>query len=249
MSSPTISQIMGKKSYTVTELKKECKKLGITGYSKLKKKELVDKIMEKSNTEIKNKDESEDTKEEVEKVEMVEQKATLHYNPNFKYCGLPIEEIKIISMYDEKGNQEQIEKALEDEINSDNKYKIGDIITTVSWIMYQDRGEPSRECCYGIICKDGDRKQIIHLFDNMASDRFINEHPYLKNINYDDVMIEINKNDCVEAYESPISLLSLFYSKLNNKTEMYDKIQALWGDDNGRPDVVLSTLEVLEVDF
>ena len=70
MSSPTISQIMGKNSYTVTELKKECKKLGITGYSKLKKKELVDKIMEKSNNEIKNKDESEDTKEKVEKVEM-----------------------------------------------------------------------------------------------------------------------------------------------------------------------------------
>lgn len=247
MSSLTISQIMGKDSYTVPELKMECKKRGITGYSKLKKKELVDKIMENSNTEIKNKDRIEETKGEVIKEEMVERKATLHYDINFKYRGLSIKEIKIISKYEKNGNQKQIEKVLEDEINSNNKYKIGDIVTTVYWIISNEEEQPSTDCCYGIICKDGDRKQIIPLFDSMTSTRFINEHSYLKNINYDDVMINIKKNDCVEAYESPISLLSLFYSKLNDKTEMYDKLQALW--DNGEPYAVLSNLDVLEVDF
>ena len=247
MSSLTISQIMGKDSYTVPELKMECKKRGITGYSKLKKIELVDKIMENSNTEIKNKDGSEETKGEVVKEAMVERKATLHYDIDFKYRGLSIKEIKIIPNYEENGNQKQIEKALENEINSNNKYKIGDIATTVYWIISNEEGQPSTECCYGIICKDGDRKQIIPLFEHMMSDIFINEHPYLKNINYDEVMININKKDCLEPYESPITLLSMMYSKLNSKTEIWDKLQSIF--DNGRPDVVLSNLEVLEVDF
>lgn len=78
MSSLTISQIMGKDSYTVPELKMECKKLGITGYSKLKKKELVDKIMKNSNVKIQNNDKNKDIKGEVVKEGIVERKANLH---------------------------------------------------------------------------------------------------------------------------------------------------------------------------
>ena len=249
MSSLTISQIMGKDSYTVPELRKECKKLGITGYSKLKKKELIDKIIENSSIKIQNNSGSKDTKEEVVKEEMVERKANLHYDIDFQYCGLSIKEIKIIPQYEKNSNQEQIEKALTDEINSNNKYKIGDIVTTIYWIITNEEGQSIKDECYGIICKDGDRKQIIPLFENMLSDRFINEHPYLKNINYDAVIESVFKKEdgCLEPYESPIHLLSMIYSKLNNKPEISKKLQEL--AENGRPDIVLSNLKVLKIDF
>ena len=150
MSTPTISQIMGKDSYTVPELKEECKKRGITGYSKLKKKELEDKIMESSNHAIQNKDGNEDVKPELVNDETQERIATLHYDIEFKYYGLSIKEIKIIPMYEKNGNQEKIENALQDEINCNDKYKIGDIVTTVDWIKYQDQSKPCIDCCYGL---------------------------------------------------------------------------------------------------
>lgn len=83
----------------------------------------------------------------------------------------------------------------------------------------------------------------------MISDRFINEYPYLKNINYDAVIESVfNKEDgCLEPYESPIHLLSMIYSKLNNKPEISKKLQEI--AVNGRPDIVLSNLKVLEIDF
>ena len=247
MSTPTISQIMGKDSYMVPELKEECKKRGITGYSKLKKKALEDKIMESSNHAVQKEDGNEDVKTELVNEETPERIAPLHYDIEFKYYGLSIREIKIISMYEKNGNQEKIEKSLEDEINSNDKYKFGDIVTTVDWLKYQDQSKPCIDCCYGLICKNGDSKQIMPLYNLMTSDRFINEHPYLKNINYDEVITTINKKDCIEPYESPLTILSELYSKLNNKSEISDKIQEL--TDSCRPDIVLSTLEVLEVDF
>lgn len=242
-----ISQIMSKSSFTVKDLKDECKKRGIKGYSKLNKKQLIDKILEsvQADTEdivpIKeNNIVTEDTQEKI---------STLHYDIDFKYSGLSIREIRVT-----EDNQENIEKALNEEINSNDKYKFGDIITNVEWISTSDRGEASRSQCYSIICKDGLRKKPVCLCNYIfQNDIFINEHSYLKNINFDQVMKEINKEDCFEPFEDgPLIFISEFYFFLNNKSEeiskKIDDIRKKLNDE-GRPDVILSTLEILEVEF
>ena len=242
-----ISQIMSKSSFTVKELKDECKKRGIKGYSKLKKKQLIDKIMD--SVQLDTDDIGLKKETNIISDDTQEKKSTLHYDIDFKYQGSSIKEIKIISKskYHKNSNQEKIEKALDDEINSNDKYQIGDIITNVEWIRTSNNDEPSTDTCYSIICKDGPRKKTIPLCENIIKDKFINEHSYLKNINFDEVMININEKDCLEPYESPLIVLSDIYSKLNDKSEIIKKTQQII--DEGRPDVVLSTLEVLEVDF
>ena len=240
-----IYQIMSKSSFTVKELKDECKKRGIKGYSKLKKKQLIDKIIASVQVDTDNTEPKKDTN--IISDDTQEKKSNLHFNIDFKYSGLSIKEIKVNSRYDKNSNYDKIENALNEEINSNDKYQIGDIITNVEWIRTSNNDEPSTDTCYSIICKDGPRKKTIPLRENIIKDKFINEHSYLKNINFDEVMININEKDCLEPYESPLIVLSDIYSKLNDKPEIIKKTQQII--DEGRPDVVLSTLEVLQVDF
>ena len=240
-----ISQIMSKSSFTVKDLKDECKKRGIKGYSKLNKQQLIDKIM--SCVEVETDDIGPKKETNIINDDAQEKKSTLHFNIDFKYSGLSIREIKIIPVFLKNSNYEKIKNALNEEINSNDKYQVGDIITTIDWIRRSDLDEPREEYCYGIICKENSDKKIIDLSNGMITEKFIKEHSYLKNINFDEVMITINKKDCLEPFHSPLIVLSELYSKLNNKPEINDKLQEFI--DEGRPDVVLSTLEVLEVDY
>ena len=81
-----ISQIMSKSSFTVKELKDECKKRGIKGYSKLKKKELIDKIMD--SVQLDTDDIGLKKETNIISDDTQEKKSTLHYDIDFKYLGM-----------------------------------------------------------------------------------------------------------------------------------------------------------------
>ena len=241
-----ISQIMSKDSFTVKDLKDECKKRGIKGYSKLNKHQLIDKILfsvqsETDKFELKKEQNIMDKKNS-------KKESFLHYDVEFYYFGLPIREIKIIPKHEKNTNFEKIKDALETEINSKKKYELGDIITTIDWIFKNEKDYAIDTNCYGIICKDDSRKKIIPLDKFMTKNNsFIIEHPYLKNINFDNVIKTIHSKDYLEPFDSPLRVLAELNAKLNDKQSIFDQIQSMF--DNGCPDIILSNNEVLEIDY
>ena len=137
-------------------------------------------------------------------------------------------------------------------INNTSKYKLGDIILNEKGIIKLDKKEYITDDCLNIICKDGvgigdgnsvcnsDKKKLVN-FNTITETTFLEEHSYLKNINYDDVMMDMDYKFEVDEFKSPIIDLCIFYAKMNNNPHMLETIYEF----NDPPYPVLSNNEVL----
>ena len=137
-------------------------------------------------------------------------------------------------------------------INRNSKYKLGDIILNEKGIIKLDKKEYITDDCLNIICKDGvglddgnggcnnDKKKLVN-FNTITETTFLEEHSYLKNINYDDVIMDMDYKFEVDEFKSPIIDLCIFYAKMNNNPHMLETIYEF----NDPPYPVLSNNEVL----
>ena len=241
----------------------KCRELGIRGYSTLKKQELVLKIEvfaidSSSETDIEFTPEEqvisdildglEEDNEPTPKNKPHTTNVEIQVNPDdFKkketnatiHCQV-IDKLKNTSK-NTKNLRELLLKTINN--NSNTKYKLGDIILNKIGVDKVHKGETVNNTCFEIICKDNDnndKKKLLN-FDKITTEEFVKEHSYLKNINYDDVILDMDSKFKVDEFSSPIVDLCIFYAKMNNKHHLLDTIYEF----QDPPYPVLSTGEVL----
>lgn len=260
----SIQEIIGKTKFTKPDLINKCKELGIRGYSGLKKNELILKIeqfvvnttensdteltleeqeiVENLNENIENKDETLKNKSKTRDVETQVKPNDLKKKEDIASIHFQIiDKVKLDKTRD-------ISKLLLKIINNSNKYKLGDIILNEIGITKYNKKECISLECLDIICRDGvgngccdgDKKKLVN-FNTITETVFLEEHSYLKNINYDDVIMDMDYKFEVDEFKSPIIDLCIFYAKMNEKHHMLETIYEF----NDPPYPVLSNNEVL----
>lgn len=254
----SIQEIIGKTKFTKPDLINKCKELGISGYSGLKKNALILKIeqfvvntpfetdieltteeqeiVENLNENIENKDETLKNKSKTRDVETQVKPNDLKKKEDIASIHFQIiDKVKLDKTRD-------ISKLLLKIINNSNKYKLGDIILNEIGITKYNKKECISLECLDIICRDGngDKKKLFN-FDTITTEEFIEEHSYLKNINYDTIIMDMDSKFKVEEFSSPIIDLSIFYARINEKHHMLETIYEFIDP----PYPVLSTNEVI----
>lgn len=265
----SIQEILGKTKFTKTDLINKCKALGIRGYSTLKKQELILKIetfitslestgIENTHEDIVNvisfdnsfetnnaqdniinnfsKKEDKTTTPRTRDIETqvnLDDFKTKEIIPRI-HCGI-IDKTTITSKTS-KILRELILKT----INNSIKYKIGDIILNEIGMDKVIKGLDVNNSCFDIICKKDSNKILIN-FDKIAEDTFIKENSYLKNINYDNIIMDMTINFKINEFESPIINLCILYAKINEKHHLLETIYEF----TDPPIPVLSNNEVI----
>ena len=258
----TIQEILGKTKFTRNDLLAKCRELGIRGYSTLKKQELALKIevfVIDSSSEI----DFEFTPEEQVISDILDSleednKKKKKTNPNITNVEIQVnpDDFKkketnatihcqvIDKLKNTLKNIKQYRELLLKTINNSNtKYKLGDIILNKIGFDKVHKGETVNNTCFEIICKHNDNndKKILINFDKITSEEFVKEHSYLKNINYDDVIQDMDSKFKVDEFSSPIVDLSIFYAKINENHHMLETIYEF----TDPPYPVLSNNEVI----
>lgn len=259
----TIQEILGKTKFTRNDLLAKCHELGIRGYSTLKKQELVLKIEvfvidSSSETDIEFTPEEQvisDILDGLEEDNVPTPKNSpnttnveIQVNPDdFKkketnasiHCQV-IDKLKNTSKNTDK-HRKLLLKTINN--NSNTKYKLGDIILNKIGEDKLNKAQPVNNTCFEIICKDNDNndKKILLNFDKITTEEFVKEHSYLKNINYDDVILDMDSKFKVDEFSSPIVDLSIFYAKINENHHMLETIYEF----TDPPYPVLSNNEVI----
>ena len=278
---PSIQEILGKTKFTKNDLLDKCRELGIRGYSGLKKQELIHKIEiflndspSESNIELTPEEQEIDNildellvSEELPE-ELPEELKPKTQDARTRDAGTQVNPDDFIKKEDnasihyqviDKVNLQKTKKPKElllKTINSNSKYKLGDIILNEKGIIKLDKKEYITDDCLNIICKDGndngsgdgndsgdgnsDKKKLVN-FNTITETTFLEEHSYLKNINYDDVIMDMDYKFEVDEFKSPIIDLCIFYAKMNNNPHMLETIYEF----NDPPYPVLSNNEVL----
>jgi len=249
----TIQEILGKTKFTRNDLLAKCRELGIRGYSTLKKQELILKIelfvidssvesdieftpeeqlivdiLDETN-ENNNITQNVETQVKPDDFKKKEDNATIH-------CQA-IDKVKSKSKITQK-RRDLLLKAIND--NDNTKFKLGDIVLNEIGLDKLIKKETLNSACFDIICKDGNKKKLIN-FDNITTEIFLKEHAYLKNINYDNVILNMDSKFKVDEFSSPIVDISIFYAKMNEKHHMLETIYEF----TDPPYSVLSTNEVI----
>lgn len=273
---PSIQEILGKTKFTKNDLLDKCRELGIRGYSGLKKQELILKIEifvndSPSETDIELTPEEQEidnildeliVSEELHEEQPEEQPPK--QEPKTRDAGTQVHPDDFMKKEDnasihyqiiDKVNLQKTKKPKElllKTINSNSKYKLGDIILNEKGIIKLDKKEYITDDCLNIICKDGigigdgnggcnsNKKKLVN-FNTITETKFLEEHSYLKNINYDDVIMDMDYKFEVDEFKSPIIDLCIFYAKMNNNPHMLETIYEF----NDPPYPVLSNNEVL----
>lgn len=235
----TIQEILGKPKFTRNDLLSKCRELGICGYSTLKKQALVLKIEqfviaspEESDIDLtpgeqglvdildeinenNNITQNEEIQVKPDDIKREDNVATIHSDI--------INKVKLTNKNTKK-RRYLLLNAIND--NDNTKFKLGDIILNEIGLDKLIKDEKINNACFDIICKDNyndDKKKLIN-FDNITTEEFVKEHSYLKNINYDDIILVIDHKFKVDEFSSPIVDLSIFYAKINEKHHMLDTI-------------------------
>lgn len=255
----TIQEILGKTKFTKNDLLDKCRELGIRGYSGLKKQELILKIELfvidspiESDIELTPEEQEIDNilneflvSEELPEEQPEEQSKTRDVGTQVKLDDFKKEEpdatihYQIISNVELEKTKKPKELLLKT-INSSDSFKLGDIILNDVGIITHNNGKEVKNTCFDIICKDGDKKKLIN-FNSITMDTFLQEQSYLKNINYDNVIMDMDNKFKVDEFSSPIVELCIFYAKLNENPHMLETIYEF----TDPPYPVLSNNEVL----
>jgi len=256
---PTIQEILGKTKFTKNDLLDKCRELGIRGYSGLKKQELILKIELfvidspiESDIELTPEEQEIDNilneflvSEELPEEQPEEQSKTRDVGTQVKPDDFKKEEpdatihYQIISKVELEKTKKPKELLLKT-INASDSFKLGDIILNDVGVITHNNGKEVKNTCFDIICKDGDKKKLIN-FDSITMDTFLQEQSYLKNINYDNVIMDMDSKFKVDEFSSPIIELCIFYAKLNENPHMLETIYEF----TDPPYPVLSNNEVL----
>ena len=252
----SIQEILGKTKFTKNDLLDKCRELGIRGYSTLKKQDLVLKIelfvinnLENNDIEsppeeqilVEILDETLKGEEEEVKTKPKTRDIETQVNPDdfkTKECNASIH-YHVINKDNLKHTRKQRELLLKN-INNSSKYTLGDIILNEIGIDKLDKKEYMTNDCLNIICQDGDKKKLID-FNTITMDSFLQEHSYLKKINYDNIIMDMDSKFKVDEFSSPIVELSIFYARINEKYHMLETIYEF----TDPPYPVLSTNEVI----
>ena len=273
---PSIQEILGKNKFTKNDLLDKCRELGIRGYSGLKKQELILKIEifvndSPSETDIEltpEEQEIDNILDELIVSEELPEEQPPKQEPKTRDAETQVKPYDFIKKEDnanihyqviDKVNLQKTKKPKElllKTINSNSKYKLGDIILNEKGIIKLDKKEYITDDCLNIICKDGDgngsgdgndsgdsnsdKKKLVN-FNIITETTFLEEHSYLKNMNYDDVIMDMDSKFEVDEFKSPIIDLCIFYAKMNNNPHMLETIYEF----NDPPYPVLSNNEVL----
>lgn len=246
----SIQEILGKFSFTKNDLLDKCRELGIHGYSGLNKQALIlkieqfnindgftpdeelpilqvsDNILESLNTiNINNTPNTKDAETQVNSSDFTKNNdnASIHYQV--------IDKVKL-----EKTKSPG--KLLLKTINGDIKFKIGDIVLNEIGIAKYNNEEIINIDCLDIICRDGNKKKLIN-FNTITEE--LQDKSYLKNINYDNVILDMDSKFKVDKFKSPIIDLCIFYAKMNEKHHLLETIYEF----NDPPYPVLSNNEVI----
>jgi hypothetical protein len=274
---PSIQEILGKTKFNKNDLLDKCRELGIRGYSGLKKQELILKIEifvndSPSETDIELTSEEQEIDYIIDELlvsEELPEEQPPEQKPKTRDAETQVKTDDFIKKEDnasihyqviDKVNLQKTKKLKEfilKTINSNSKYKLGDIILNEKGIIKLDKKEYITNDCLNIICKDGygngdgnggnrngDKKKLVN-FNTITETIFLEEHSYLKNINYDDVIMDMDYKFEVDEFKSPIIDLCIFYAKMNEKHHMLETIYEF----NDPPYPVLSNNEVLHDPF
>ena len=125
------------------------------------------------------------------------------------------------------------------------KYNYGDVIINEYGLMkLQKNTETLTYYDFDMICKTNNKKELVNLVD-MCED--VLDVKYLKNINYDKMIIDMYniKGYKYNEFLSPLRTITFLYAKINKKVALLEKMY----EYTDPPLPVLSDGEVLEYTY
>lgn len=271
MASSTINTILNKTKITKNDLITKCKELGIGSCSKYKKEELITIILNKVNDTCTNihldttNGKVNDTSTNIQldttngkvndtstnKQAVLTVSIGIQVSPDDFKCVEAIASFHndildntiIITLDNIKKCRNMITKT----ILKNDKYKYGDVIINEHGLMkLQNNTDTLTYNDFDMICKTNNKKVLVNLVD-MHEEIDELDLNYLKNINYDKMIIDMYniKEYKYQEFLSPLRTITCLYAKINNRVKLLEKMC----EYTDPPFPVLSDGEILEYTY